>query len=1632
MSCLRFFCIALLVSALGGIFSAHAAEVTTGVEAPSSTVYTAVATAMQQHANRQPGSPGYAATITGVEQALREAGVAPSRLEYPTLGLDTRVCRLLVDGVEIPGILPLAPNGVVPSTSFGGPLRGPLIWVGNGGMTEIGDKQIAGAIVLVRMGTPNLQQLFSLGAIGVVAIDDPANGELALQSSDQWQVARMFTEAIISSPRAWLPRATAEANNLLDGKPHPAELTIDVRWRDTTATTIWAMIPAAPGANDEHRRQVIVLTAELATSGAVPDATPGGRQAANCALLADMAKRLQKKPGDRPVLVVFLGSHYAAQDGARLLAWLIQKVHRGAAEPDQLSDRQTWANDQRTVCDTRLRLLQGDDLLTQSSDDAAWLRIQMRRVLAGHMSDLNYQFRQANLAAGSLTSATDATTRLTIETEQQRLKIALEQGNNDRRQLFERVLTDHVGYRRLCAALITEIAGLRASLDAELRYVQGWLKLQDALTGNAVIAQLGVDFANAQSPWYPNPFGLSSRTVWASDWGRSPRPNNFAKNLTAYQKAWDSVAADLPNAAPLRCPSATTSWTFEALSTPGRRQVACSAALGLGLMGAQLSTIGDSLPNDELPHDPAPDLAPLAAPLTTWLNTVLAADLPLRTGVVMTDYDNQRLVWRWKNNGWDGLRVDQLAPGSNDVEGPAEGALVYVGGVREAPEAGRGAVVCGRANIAIGRVNPVGYLFMPNVSNEGIKERLNALDFNHGPMPARYYKAGQSGNPFNIRLFTGWGNGMYLPFSPLDYNISGKWDRRVGRTDSIVKRSFGDSNSGGAVVVSDDLRPLKLIGNGLTVLGGTDRNVLGAGIPITAQSLLSFDILRESAEDTARLNRQRLAILRSKDLVDRPVERVNAACSTQLRQAEAARVSGDVRAAAAHDAFAAVLAHRAQEPLRASANDLLKAVVILLLLAIPFAFVVERLVFAATSIYKQIAGFLSVFLTTFGLLYVTHPAFALADAPLIIFLAFIIILLSAFVINVVMGKFKQEIRALQGLSAAAHANGSGGSTTLSAIIIGIAGMRNRPLKTFLTVATVTLLTFTILVFASFGGGYAVVESWVGKARGADRLEVHQRSLLTIPTRLVEAIEQTHEEHFDIYRRSASFLSPLNPPGEGQSTNVVLEPLAGRSCKLEAVLGLDPREALKLNLLPQLQESVPGGAFPLWLSPLVANQLNLKAGAAVRIRGQAFTFAGTFDEAVFKNAENLDGSRLTPPDFTATFASRPPKEANFAEAFETFDVTSFIFSSPSLTAVTVNAGVQALGGNITHLSLYPRNGQIDLGRHAAEIAAVFNGPVFGSTGAGIRSWWYTREITGTGFGDLLVPLLMGGLIIFSGLLGSIVDRQKEIFTYSALGLSPRDVGMLFFAESAVVAIIGGMGGYLTGQLMAKILNLLANRGLLAVPDLNFSSLTSLATILVVMLLVMASTIYPAITAGRSANPGVNRSWKMPKPHGNMLTFSLPFTVPRSSFGGIVAFIAEHFRNHGDAALDVFATRGVELFEVDAERIGIRAEVSLAPFDLGVFQRFTMTTKASDINGIDEVDVVIERTNGAPGTWLRGNLAFIADLREQFLLWRSLSPETVAHYQEQARVQAAGHTSNPASAVSTTPPTNHDLEVAHAAG
>jgi hypothetical protein len=361
-----------------------------------------------------------------------------------------------------------------------------------------------------------------------------------------------------------------------------------------------------------------------------------------------------------------------------------------------------------------------------------------------------------------------------------------------------------------------------------------------------------------------------------------------------------------------------------------------------------------------------------------------------------------------------------------------------------------------------------------------------------------------------------------------------------------------------------------------------------------------------------------------------------------------------------------------------------------------------------------------------------------------------------------------------------------------------------------------------------------------------------------------------------------------------------------------------------------------------------------------------------------SAANVTGAKAT----AATSASEKSQK-------------DFIRLNPNQFIIMSAERVRAMGGTLHLINVYPGRG-VSAAAESERLAEIASMPVWTRTKEGVERKVFIKLTEISGIFALIIPVLLGGLIIFGTLLGSITDRQKEIYTFSALGLSPGHVGFLFLAESAVYAVIGGVGGQLLAQALAMAATSLANAGYIQQPNINFSSTNSLFAIGVVMLTVLVSAIYPAIRASKSANPGVQRSWKMPEPAGDTLVMKFPFTVSAYDITGVVCFLAEHFKEHDDAGIGLFASENVFISRSAEGNIQLQAHVTLAPFDLGISQDFMLMASPSEIPGIDEVMITAVRQSGTANDWKRSNRVFIHALRKQFLLWRTLSAEVIESY------------------------------------
>jgi len=777
------------------------------------------------------------------------------------------------------------------------------------------------------------------------------------------------------------------------------------------------------------------------------------------------------------------------------------------------------------------------------------------------------------------------------------------------------------------------------------------------------------------------------------------------------------------------------------------------------------------------------------------------------------------------------------------------------------------------------------------------------------------------------------------------------------------------------------------------------RSAEGRGFDLEEGGLSSLRVTTRSAADLWRLNESRMAILRAKDIRDDSLEELHGRAEDLLAAADKETAPLKSEALSASVYWASQPVYRKT---RGMLDDLVVAVLILLALSVPFAFALERVVIGATTVYRQISWFAVFFAATFVVLYLSHPAFAIANTPIIIFLGFAIVVMSVVVIAIIMRKFEVELKALQGMRATVHAvDVSRVSTFIAAMQMGISTMRRRPLRTALTAVTIILLTFTILCFASFGIRLGIVTLFSEPNPPDPGVFVHRVNWQPLGRDLLDIMHGRWGDNASIFRREWICPESQDAPDLLLTRDDGSEPLT-----VSGVLGIEPGEAtLRSDLGAIFGDGLKEGTILLTRS--VADALNVKMGDTVILHGLRLRLGHVVDSVELSAAKDMDGSSILPVDFTEVNSMQPTGGEQGSERQDAASMLSrhHWASLPADRVVIVSADTaRALGAMLYAVTLYtPETGTAT--EIAEDITRILPFPVAATRSNGVYLHVLGTVLSASGVGDLFFPILLGGLVIFGTMLGSVADREKEIYTFSALGLAPRHVATLFFAESMVYSLVGGMGGYLFAQGSQKILSLLAGYGV-RVPEINTSSTNTMVTILIVMATVLVSAIYPAIKASKSANPGLMRNWRPPDPKGDVLDIVFPFTVSEYDITGVVSFLKEHFDNHSDTGLGRFMAQEARVVKGEGGNLGLDASLALAPFDLGVSQTFALRSAPSEVPGIDEVRLRLERRSGQPKDWRRLNKVFLDDLRRQFLIWRSIPHETMEMYRQRTLTMLGG--------------------------
>jgi len=810
------------------------------------------------------------------------------------------------------------------------------------------------------------------------------------------------------------------------------------------------------------------------------------------------------------------------------------------------------------------------------------------------------------------------------------------------------------------------------------------------------------------------------------------------------------------------------------------------------------------------------------------------------------------------------------------------------------------------------------------------------------------------------------------------------------------------------VGVSSDILGLRMLFLNAPSADGRREEAEGLGYSMEDHRLVvnaPYQVLR----DMYHLDEFRIRMVKEFGIDNRRLERLHAAAGDSLQKAGHALQELRWDSFVRHARRGLGIESRAYPDVRATSDDVVKGIVFYMALLLPFAFFCERLFFAFSDLKRRIAAFVGFFVLSYIVLRLVHPAFRIVETSEVILLGLVILALCTIVVSISSRRFEAQMRSLKQRRARVHdTDVSRADAVSTAFALGVSNMRRRKVRTFLTCTAVVLLMFTVLSFTS-------VQTYL-RPRKLPRSNkpayqgalVRDRAWVPMKYLALEHLQSEFGRMGTLARRS--WLMPRQLSQDFTQLSILVRSVTegeapeGR-IRAFGLVGFDPVETEVSGVHTTLKSGrwfQAGERDVCIITEGMAESLGIgtvDVGAAqVNLLGLDAAVIGIVDDDLYNGFRDLDNERLTPLDFTMlsrqALSRARGSETDVSQIEGRAPLETFVHLDARNTVLLPYETVLDLGGVVSSVAVAFDKGSVS--DHVSRFLDRMAVTVF--VGEGDRVMVYSSLASSSvgGMGNVLVPILIAALMVLNTMSGSVHERLREIGTYSSVGLAPIHIGALFLAEACVYAILGGIAGYVIGQVVTRALFAVgALRGL----TLNYSSLASVLASVVVMATVVLSTLYPARMASRLAVPDVTRRWVLPDPTGDEWTFDFPFTVGGKEVAGLFVFFRYYFASFEEQSVGRFYTADneVSMFEESGQKgYRLAMKVWLSPYDLGVSQHTEMRAVPAGDFGVYEIQLRIRRLSGQATTWVRINRGFLNEVRKQFLLWRTIRPEGKEEY------------------------------------
>ena len=646
-------------------------------------------------------------------------------------------------------------------------------------------------------------------------------------------------------------------------------------------------------------------------------------------------------------------------------------------------------------------------------------------------------------------------------------------------------------------------------------------------------------------------------------------------------------------------------------------------------------------------------------------------------------------------------------------------------------------------------------------------------------------------------------------------------------------------------------------------------------------------------------------------------------------------------------------------------------------------------------------------------------------SSLMILLGFVIMLISGGVTIMSSGKFHEnleELRKKSGKVKAADINAM--SAVNSAFMLGLNNMHRRKLRTGLTCATLVLMTFVMICFTSVQSDLVDKQMTLGKA-AYQGFVVKKERFRTLTGGEVYALNEEYTHVHDVCTRG--FLIG-HPDREGFYNNPVINAVyetpdgVTKRITFDSALTFSDREplrgALRITSRPAWFTAedcmVSDNPPPVMIPDAAADELGISVAdvdagrAMITLASRRYPVKALFDAESLEMMRDLDGANLLPFDINGLDTVSVDRNAGHVLADEDSpriaarNVVLFPdgripeeFQNAYSRLVTASTAVA-----MPDLSYPEARAEIDayMERSARPVYYGLDGLAY----LGKR----TRETSLAGLLDMLIPLVIAALVVLNTIRGSVYERRDEIYVYNAVGIAPRYVFFMFFAEAIVYSVVGAVLGYILSQGVGRILTELDMTGGM---NMTFTSLSTIYASLAIAGATFISTFFPARTAMEVATPAEDAGWELPEPTDDVLNFNLPFTFTHHDRIAVLSFFHRYLQDHGEGSAGRFYAGPPGLTVSDqfdplangAYIPRIRCTIWLKPYDLGVAQQLEVSLPTDAETGEYIAHIELTRLSGTREAWTRLNKGFVGQVRKHFLHWRAVSDEDRAAMFVEAR-------------------------------